>query len=64
MKKKGTKRKYGSKLMAQIVYEYEHTTDVGLRDLEKKYGINYGTIYSWVKKERDRRGHDKVPKED
>jgi transposase-like protein len=64
MKKKGTKRKYSSKLMAQIVYEYEHTTDVGLRDLEKKYGVKYGTIYSWVKKERDRRSHAKVPKED
>jgi transposase-like protein len=64
MKKKGIKRKYSSKLMAQIVYEYEHTTDVGLRDLEKKYGVKYGTIYSWVKKERDRRSHDKVPKED
>ena len=62
MKKRGTKQQYSSKLVAQIVAEYEHS-DLGLRDLEKKYGVKYGTIYSWVKKERERRGQDAVPRD-
>jgi transposase-like protein len=62
MKKRGTKQQYSSKLVAQIVAEYEHS-DLGLRDLEKKYGVKYGTIYSWVKKERDRRCQGTVPRD-
>lgn len=62
MKKRGTKQQYSSKLVAQIVAEYEHS-ELGLRDLEKKYGVKYGTIYSWVKKERERRCQGAVPRD-
>lgn len=47
MRKKGWS-KYGKELRKKIVQEYL-TTDAGLRDLEKKYGVCFNTIHYWVK---------------
>lgn len=51
MKKKGW-TKYGIALKTKIVHEYLNSEE-GFRDLERKYGVNYTTIYNWVKSYRE-----------